>query len=74
MSRIVTHHDRVRLLQAQLGDEQLWQAHREHWELLETLMSRSEKNMDEFLHEHLTAGYRHALPELIRRFPEYFVL
>ena len=74
VSRIVTHHDRVRLLQAQLGDEQLWRAHREHWELLETLMSRSEKNMDEFLHEHLTAGYRHALPELIRRFPEYFVL
>ena len=74
VARIVTHHDRVRLLQAQLGAEQLWPAHREHWEMLDIIMQRSEKGMDEFFHEHLTAGYRSALPELIRRFPEYFVL
>lgn len=74
VARIVTHHDRVRLLHAQLGTDQLWPAHREHWEILEAIMSRSEKDMDEFFHEHLTAGYRSALPELIRRFPDYFVL
>ena len=74
VARIVTHHDRVRLLQAQLGAEQLWPAHREHWEMLDTIVSHSEKDMNDFLHEHLTAGYRSALPELIRRFPDYFVL
>ena len=74
VARIVTHHDRVRLLQAQLGLEQLWPAFREHQEMLDMIMSRSEQDMDEFLHEHLTAGYRHALPELIRRFPDYFAL
>ena len=74
VARIVTHHDRVRLLQAQLGAEQLWPAHREHGKLLDVIIQRSERNVDEFLHEHLTAGYRSALPELIRRFPDYFAL
>lgn len=74
VGRIVTHHDRVRLLQAQLGEEALWTAYRQHEELLDAVVSRSEGNMDEFLYEHLTAGYRRALPELIRRHSEYFAV
>ena len=72
--RIVTHHDRVRRLQVRLGTEQLWPAHEEHREMFHAIMTRSEKNMDSFLHEHLTAGYRGALPELMKRYPGYFSL
>ena len=72
--RIVTHHDRVRRLQVRLGTEQLWPAHEEHCELLRAVMTRSERNMDGFLHDHLTAGYRGALPELLQRYPDYFAV
>lgn len=37
-------------------------------------MTRSERNMDGFLHDHLTAGYRGALPELLQRYPDYFAV
>jgi len=72
--RIVTHHDRVRRLQVHLGTEQLWPAHEEHCELFRAIMTRSSANMDEFLHEHLTAGYRNALPELMQKYPDYFAI
>lgn len=74
VSRIVTHHDRVRKLQMRLGSERLWPAYEEHREMFLVIMTRSEKNMDEFLYEHLTAGYRSALPELMEKFPDYFAL
>jgi len=74
VGRIVTHHDRVRLLQAQLGEEALRAAFGQHQELLDVIVSRSERDMDDFLYDHLTAGYRHALPELIRQHSEYFAV
>ena len=33
-----------------------------------------ELHRDEFLHEHLTAGYRNALPELMQKYPDYFAI
>ena len=72
--RIVTHHDRVRRLQVRLGTDQLWPAHEEHRQLFHAVMTRSEANMDDFLYEHLTAGYRGALPELMQRYPDYFAI
>ena len=68
--RIVTHHDRVRRLQVRLGTDQLWPAHEEHRQLFHAVMTRSEANMDDFLYEHLTAGYRGALPELMQKYPD----
>ena len=59
---------------ARLGTEQLGPAHEEHCELLRALVTRSEQDMDAFLHEHLTAGYRGALPELMQRYPDYFAV
>ena len=72
--RIVTHHDRVRRLQVRLGTDQLWPAHEEHRQLFHAVMTRSEANMDDFLYEHLTAGYRGALPELMQKYPDYFAI
>lgn len=72
--RIVTHHDRVRRLQVRLGTEQLWPAHEEHRVLFRAVMTRSERDMDDFLYEHLTAGYRGALPELMQKYPDYFAI
>lgn len=72
--RIVTHQDRVRRLQVHLGTQALWTAHEEHTALFNAIMSRSDKNMDEFLYEHLTSGYRRALPELLEKYPDYFSL
>lgn len=69
---IVTHQDRVRRLQVHLGAQVLWPAYEEHKTLFNGIMTRSEKNMDEFLYEHLTSGYRSALPELLEKYPEYF--
>ena len=71
---IVTHHDRVRRLQVRLGTEQLWPTHEEHQKLFHAIMTRSEADMDDFLHSHLTAGYRNALPELMKRYPDYFLI
>ena len=70
--RIVTHQDRVRRLQVRLGTEQLWPAHQEHQQIFNTIMMRNNKDMDDFLYGHLTAGYRKALPELLKRYPDYF--
>ena len=72
--RIVTHHDRVRKLQVRLGTDQLWPAHEEHRQLFHAVMTRSEANLDDFLYEHLTAGYRGALPELMQKYPDYFAI
>lgn len=72
--RIVTHHDRVRKLQVRLGTDQLWPAHEEHRQLFHAVMTRSEANLDDFLYEHLTAGYRGALPELMQKYPNYFAI
>lgn len=72
--RIVTHHDRVRKLQVRLGIDQLWPAHEEHRQLFHAVMTRSEANLDDFLYEHLTAGYRGALPELMQKYPDYFAI
>lgn len=69
---IITHHDRVRRLQVRLGTEQLWPTHEEHRQLFHAIMTRSEADMDSFLHSHLTAGYRNALPALMKRYPDYF--
>ena len=69
---IVTHQDRVRRLQVHLGAQVLWPAYEEHKTLFNGIMTRSEKNMAEFLYEHLTSGYRSALPELLEKYPEYF--
>ena len=65
--RIVTHHDRVRKLQVR-------PAHEEHRQLFHAVMTRSEANLDDFLYEHLTAGYRGALPELMQKYPDYFAI
>ena len=54
------------------GAQVLWPAYEEHKTLFNGIMTRSEKNMDEFLYEHLTSGYRSALPELLEKYPEYF--
>ena len=72
--RIVAHHDRVRKLQVRLGTDQLWPAHEEHRQLFHAVMTRSEANLDDFLYEHLTAGYRGALPELMQKYPDYFAI
>lgn len=70
--RIVTHQDRLRRLQVRLGTEQLWPALQEHQTIFHTIMMRTEKDMDDFLYTHLTAGYRSALPELLKRYPAFF--
>lgn len=72
--RIVTHQDRVRRLQVHLGTQALWTAYEEHNTLFNAVMTRSDKNMDAFLYEHLTSGYRNALPELLAKYPDYFSL
>lgn len=72
--RIVTHQDRVRRLQVHQGTQALWTAYEEHTALFHAIMSRSDKNMDEFLYEHLTSGYRRALPQLLEKYPSYFSL
>ncbi len=72
--RIVTHQDRVRRLQVHLGTQLLWPAYEEHNALFNAIMTRSDKNMDEFLYEHLTSGYRSVLPELLEKYPDYFSL
>ena len=74
VTRIVTHHDRLRWLHVHMGAEKLWPGHEEHCEIFNYLMTRSGRPMKDFLYNHLTAGYRSALPELIREFPDYFDL
>lgn len=74
VARIVTHHDRVRLLQAQLGVDHLQPAYEDHQTILEAITTRSDRDMSNFLYNHLTTGYRAALPMLIHQFPDYFAL
>ena len=70
--RIVTHQDRVRRLQVRLGTEKLWPGYQDHHAIFNAIMMRDNKNMDDFMYNHLTTGYRIALPELIKRYPDYF--
>ncbi len=72
VTKIVTHQDRVRRLQVRLGTEQLWPGYQDHHVIFNAIMMRDTKNMDDFLYNHLTAGYRAAMPELIKRYPDYF--
>ena len=72
--RIVTHHDRLRWLHVHMGAEKLWPGHEEHRQIFDALMTRSSRPMQDFLYSHLSAGYRSALPELIREYPDYFDL
>jgi len=74
VTKIVTHQDRVRRLQLRLGAEQLIPSFREHQQILDAIVTRNAEGMDKLLETHLTAGYRAALPELIRRYPQYFSL
>ena len=70
--RIVTHLDRVRRMRVDLGQEVLMPAYEEHCRIYDTLITHSHENMDDFLYDHLTSGYRTALPELMRLHPDYF--
>lgn len=74
VTRIVTHQDRVRRLQVRLGTELLWPAFEGHQHIYQCIMTRNQEDQDAFLYEHLTSGYRSALPELISQFPDYFAL
>lgn len=74
VTRIVTHQDRVRRLQLRLGTERLRISYAEHRKMLDAIMAQNHTGIDELLYEHMTAGYRAALPELIERYPEYFSL
>ncbi len=70
--RIVTHQDRVRRLQVRLGTDSARASFQEHQTIFNAIMTRADRPLDDFLYNHLTAGYRAALPELIKRYPTYF--
>lgn len=72
VTRIVTHQDRVRRLQVGLGIDRVRPSFAEHQRIFDAIMTRSDSGVDELIHDHLTAGYRAALPELIARYPHYF--
>ena len=74
VSRIVTHYDRIRRMQIRLGSEALKNSYKEHCEIFNAIMTRSEKDMNEFMYEHITQGYRNALPELMEKYPDYFAV
>lgn len=74
VKRMVTHQDRVRRLHARLGPEKVWPGHQDHHVIFDAIMTRDQKNLDEFLYNHLTAGYRAAMPELIKQYPDYFAI
>jgi len=70
---IVTHLDRIRLLQLNEGStEALQTTYAEHCAIFEAILSRSEAPMDKLLHDHLTGGYHRDILSLIRRYPDYF--
>ena len=71
-TKIVTHQDRVRRMQTRLGTEQLWPGYQDHHTIFNAIMTRDPRDLDDFLYNHLTAGYRAALPELIKKYPDYF--
>lgn len=71
--RIVTHLDRIRVLQVQQGSAAaLESTYEEHCAIFEAIMSRAETPMDELLHAHLTGGYHRDILGLIRQWPDYF--
>ncbi len=74
VTRIVTHQDRVRRLQARLAGDQSRASYEDHQTIFNMLMMREDKDIDEFLYNHLTSGYRAAMPELIKKYPAYFAL
>ena len=75
MVGIMTHHDRVRRLQIRLGDSgRLWKSYEEHRTIYNSVISKNKDPMDDFLYDHLTAGYRTSLPELTRLYPDYFAI
>lgn len=74
VTKSVTHLDRLRHLQLQLGEEVLRPSFEQHESLYRHIMTRSEENLDAFLYNHLTHGYRAALPKLLDTYPQYFKL
>lgn len=74
VTRIVTHHDRVRLLQVQLSSDSLLTTHQAHWDMFDAITSHSNHSMDDFIYNHLTAGYHADLPEMLRLYPDYFAI
>ena len=70
--RTVTHLNRVRRLQMLRAEEQLWTTYEEHLRIFNAIMAHDTSDMDDFLYGHLTAGYRNALPELMKQYPDYF--
>jgi len=70
---IVTHLDRIRVLQLREGSaEALRPTYAEHCAIFEAVLSRSEAPMDTLLHAHLTGGYHRDILSLIRQYPDYF--
>lgn len=72
VTRIVTHQDRVRRLQARTEPETLEKSYQEHCVIFNSLMARNPEEADRMLTGHITAGYRSSLPELLRIYPGYF--
>ena len=64
----------MRRLQTRLSGEGAKASYADHQAIFNMLMTREDKDIDEFLYNHLTAGYRAALPELIKKYPTYFAL
>lgn len=72
VTRIVTHQDRVRRLQARTEPGTLQKSYDEHGILFKALMTRNPDEAEKILVGHITSNYRSSLPELLRRFPDYF--
>lgn len=70
--RTVTHLNRVRRLQMLRAEEQLWTTYEEHLRIFHSIVVHDTSDMDDFLYGHLTSGYRNALPELMKQYPDYF--
>ena len=73
VSSISTHLNRVRLLQIRAGSETLFSGCDDHAKLFDMLVSQDMREVESFLYEHITAGYRLVLPVLLSQYPSYFV-
>lgn len=72
VTRIVTHQDRVRRLQARTEPETLPVSYQEHCAIFNALIARNPDEAEKMLTGHITQSYRSSLPELLRRYPDYF--
>ena len=72
ITRIATHHDRVRRLQTRMAGQPMLALYDDHCALFEAIITRNSAGMDDLLYRHLTEGYRSALPTLMREYPDYF--